>query len=146
MKLAPHHQIMKSFWIPKVDSRQINYRVVMFSALCTQIAADLFDANYRQEAKFWANKLTAEADRFGAITYRYLSDKKAKNFEAVEDLFFRDLPGPEVKAAILVKIANLNCPEKELYEPVAALAKKYLQAIGKKHTDYSVPTVEELIK
>ena len=139
------NQIMKSFWVPKV-TQQINYRVVMFSALCTQISADLFDANYRHAAKMWANKLNKEADLFGSLTYRYLPPQKTEHFEAVEDLFFRDLPGPEVKAAVLIKIANLNCPEKELYEPVAALAKKYLQAIGKAHTDYNVPTVEELIK
>ena len=118
----------------------------MFSALCTQLSADLFDANYRHAAKMWANKLNKEADLLGALTYSNLPKKKTKHFEGIEDLVSRDLPGPEVKAAVLIKIANLNCPEKELYEPVAALAKKYLQAIGKKHTDYNVPTVEELIK
>ena len=69
------NQKMKSFWVPKVDTRQINYRVVMFSALCTQLSADLFDANYRHAAKMWANKLNKEADLFGSITYRYLPEK-----------------------------------------------------------------------
>ena len=138
---------MQSFWVPKVDPEKINRRVMLFSAFCTQIAADLFDKEYRHAAKKWANKLSKEADLFGSITYNSLADTpKANHFEGIEDLFFRDLPGPEVKAAVLIKIAILNSPEKELYEPVAALAKKYLQSIGKSHTDYNVPTVEKLIK
>ena len=125
------------------EKQLIDFRVITFSAICTQLAADLMadlqEKKYKHAAKRWAGLLNKDADNFGALTYSNTQAGKEHLFESVEDYLDENLPGADVKAAAIIKMHKT-------YEITALYAKNFLASLGKTDKDFEITGLIETCK